>query len=122
MRWRMLFAVPLLLLAAACANGPESLTPQQEAVALNDTYQAVARPALKCVESPACEEKAGEAIRAADTVAFGYVEEVSTAAIAYDNAPEDQKPAKLTAFDRILLAGKGAVAAFSTSLTKLLNF
>ena len=121
MKWRALAVVPLLLLLGACA-GDGGLTPTQEAAALNDTYQAAAKPALKCVETPACNEKAGDAIRSADAVAFAYVEGVSEAAIEYAEAPPEEKPEKLSAFDRILIAGKGAVAAFNGSLVKLLNF
>jgi hypothetical protein len=98
--------VVFVLLLAACASDQ---TPTQEAGTLLETYLAVARPALKCVETPACEEKAGDEIRAADAVAFSYTESVTNAAIAWADAPEDQKPAKLSVFDKVLLFGQAAV-------------
>ncbi len=103
---------------AVALTGCANRDPRQEAQALNDLYQAVAEPAARCVETPECKAKAGVEIKAADAVAFPYVEQTTQAAIAYDEAPDDQKPAKLGTFDKVLILGQGAVEA----LAKLLKF
>lgn len=102
-----------VLFVAACAGDP---TPTQEAGQLLDTYKAVARPALACVQKPACDAKFGDAIRPADLVAFQYTESVTNAAIQWAEAPEDAKPAKLSVFDRVLILGSEAIAALAAAM------
>lgn len=103
----------VLLLSAACAK---DLTPTQEANALLDAYLGVAKPALACVNSPACNEKIGDEVRAADAVAFSYTESVTLAAIAWAEAPEDDKPAKLSVFEKLKILGTAAVGKLAELL------
>lgn len=112
MKWRNLFGAGILLVLAACAGDP---TPTQEAGNLLETYKAIAKPALKCVQTPACDEKVGDEVRAADAVAFEYTESVTEAAIAWEEAPEDAKPDKLTVFEKVLLLGRAAVEELAAS-------
>lgn len=116
MQVHRLLAIPLLavfLLVGGCANMFGGDTPPQQAYALNKEYQAVAHVALACLQQEACKDLAGDAIKAADNVAFAYVAQVTAEAKAWDLAPDDQKDAEASGFDKLFSLARSAVTALS---------
>jgi hypothetical protein len=105
--FKVLAAGALLLLLAACAQGK---TPLDDAYALNGEYQAIAHAELAFMRSPLGDDECVKSrIKAADRVAYSYVEKVTESSLAWSAAPSEQKPRELTLFDRLLLLGKGAL-------------
>jgi hypothetical protein len=107
--------LPLLVLAGslalgACANGDH---PPQQAYLLNKEYQAGANVALGVVQSPAVPDKVKSCIKVADNIAFNYVTQATNQAKDWNNAPDDQKPAELTLFQKIYQLGLSAVGNVS---------
>jgi len=107
---RIFLATALSLSLAGCSLfGNADLNPPQQAYALNKEYQVAAHAALSCKKLPACWEKAGDAIQAADAVAFDYVESTTEQAKDWNDAPANDKPAELSAFQSIFALAKAAI-------------
>lgn len=109
-------AFATLALAIGLVGCTSDLTPPQEAVALHNLYDAIAAPAAKCIETPACKAKAGDEIKAADAVAFPYVEEANKSAQAWNDAPDSDKPVAKSTFDKVMVLAKAAVAKLAALL------
>ena len=107
-------ALPFALLTLGGCAG--DLTPPQEAAALHKLYDSIAAPAAACIETAPCKAKAGDAIKAADAVAFEYVEQANKAAQAWNAAPDDDKPAAEGTFNKVLDLAKAAVAKLAALL------
>lgn len=114
---KKLFLVGALLVGlSACSQFSGDLNPPQQAYALNKEYQAVGRVALGCLKVPACEAKAGDAIRSADSIAFTYVENTTAQAKDWQAAPEEDKATEAGVFATIFASAKAAVASLSSLL------
>lgn len=105
----------MLLLAgvlAGCSMFRSDLTPPLQAYALNKEYQAVAEAALGLMQSPLTSAKLKATIKAADQVAFDYVNSVTEQASAWEQAPAGVGEAVETSvFERLFDRARNAVAA-----------
>lgn len=114
---KLMLAVALVIGLSGCSVfGSNDLNPPQKAFALNKEYQAAAHAALGCKAIPACWERAGEAIQAADNVAFSYVKSTTEAAQEWSQAPEegDQSQAAVeSSFNSLFTLAKNAITKLS---------
>lgn len=118
---RFFVAVGALAFAAllgGCALFSGEANPPQQAAALNELYQAVAEPVATCIETPACKAKAGDELKAADAIAYAYVERATLAAKEWNDAPEDAKPAKAGVFAQIADLAKLSIGRLADLLKK----
>lgn len=108
---RLLIGCGALFLATvltACAQGK---TPLDDAYALHGEYQAIAHAELALLATPVGEDVCvKDKVKAADRVAYGYVENVSDQSLKWDAAAAEDKPKELSLFDRLLLLGQNALA------------
>lgn len=111
-----------VLLCTAVISGcsifkSDELNPPQQAYVLNQEYQVAARGALGCLKVPACEEKFGDEIRSADSVAFSYVEATTESAKKWEATDDpEQQQVEQSAFMSIFGKALNAVSLLSKIL------
>jgi hypothetical protein len=105
-----------LLLLGGCALF-QTQNPPQEAYAINKEYQAVATVELGVLQNVSIPATVKCAIKAGDNVAFGYVTQTTVQAKAWNDASSDNKPAELTAFNKLMILARSAL----DNLTSIIN-
>lgn len=106
----MKFALVMMMgvLLSSCSLF-QTQNPPQEAYALNKEYQAVAVVAEGVLKSDVATPVIECSIKAADSVAFGYVTQVTVQAQAWNSAPDANKPEEQTVFDKLVTLGRAAL-------------